>query len=508
MKLFGFNVSRMTESSNGEKSTKKNKSITANISNINSKIPRLSESIFGKITENISGAGFGNIDAGTEFDDRLFTQIGTGAGTKIDLPTEKIQTGQRLSLLLYRKNVRAFSAIELIKDFVLGDGIRFKANNSEVQKVLEEHWEENQWMSIIEERIRSLAIFGEQLYPVFIDGDTGMVKVSSISPFFIQKVLRDPDDAEKLKSVIVSLFKLPAGKGETAEAELIEFNLIQKPGSEVLDNPAFFFGVNRISGATRGTPDLLPSLDWLEGLDNMVFSMLERASLSQNVVFDLKMEGLNEKQLREEGKKFMAALRSGEAFAHNESVELGIQVPKLGSSDSETMTSIILKQIQAGTRLAGLFFGDSDDLTRSSASELSVPVAKAIQGRQNFVRRMVEKIFKFQITQSKKAGTLPKDVDEGFEIEMARVFLRDTSVIAASLKDLSETLETAVANQWITNEQAAKFYRSGLEELGTVGAGLEGTILTQENIHVEKDNQEKDKKQSRRKSNKRNKRTD
>lgn len=483
MKMFGFDISRVAESSNGEKTAQKNEAKSASVPNMNSKIRRLSESIFG--------TGFGNIDAGTEFDDRLFTQLGTGA--KIDLPTEKIQTGQRLSLLLYRKNVRAFSAIELIKDFVLGDGIRFKANDPKVQAILEEHWEENQWMDIIEERIRALAIFGEQLYPVFIDEDTGMVKVSSVSPFFISKVLRDPENAEQLKAVAVSLFKPGSKKGDPAEAEVVTFNLIQKPDDEVPEKPAFMFGVNRLSGSTRGTPDLMPSLDWLEGLDNMVFSMLERASLSQNVVFDLKMEGLSEKQLREEGKKFMSALRSGEAFAHNESVELGIQVPKLGANDSETMVSIMLRQIQAGTRLAGLFFGDSADLTRSSASELSVPVAKAIQGRQNFVRRMIEKIFKFQIAQSKKAKALPEGLDESFEIEMARVFLRDTSVIATSLNSLSTTLQAAVENKWITNDQAAKFYKSGLEELGTVGAGLEETILTQGSGHGKENEQEKNK---------------
>ncbi len=470
----GTDISKETNVSNGNRPT----AVAASTPNVNGRYKRLSESIFG------------NLDAGTEFDDRLFASL--DVGLKIDLLPEKIKIGQRLSLLLYRKNVRAFASIELIKDFVLGDGIRFKANDPEVQKILDDHWEENQWMDIIEERIRALAIFGEQLYPVFIEEKTGMVTVSSISPFFITQVIRDPENAEQLKAVKVSI----SSSASETEPDIKTFNLIEKPGDkEVPENPAFLFGVNRVSGATRGTPDLMPSLDWLEGLDNMVFSMLERASLSQNVVFDLEMQGLTEEKLRIEGKKFMSQLRSGETFAHNESVKLDIKVPKLAASDSETMVSIMLRQIQAGTRLAGLFFGDSADLTRSSASELSIPVAKAIQGRQNFIRRMLEKIFKFQITQSKKAGTLSKNADEGFEIEMARVFLRDTSVIATSLNSLSGTLESAVKNKWITNDQAAKFYRSGLEELGTVGAGLEESLSTKETSHGEEDGKEENEKE-------------
>jgi hypothetical protein len=73
---------------------------------------RLSESIFP----------FSNPDAGTDYDDKYFQQVGAGQGT-IDLPPQMLQTAQRLAMLLYRKNVRAYRSVENLKDFVLGDGV-------------------------------------------------------------------------------------------------------------------------------------------------------------------------------------------------------------------------------------------------------------------------------------------------------------------------------------------------------------------------------------------------
>ena len=201
-----FNFARGVNVSSSRNGSQRNIAISASIPNIVNRYRRLTEGIFG------------NLDAGTEFDDRLFAPL--DAGLKIDLLPEQIKTGQRLSLLLYQKNVRAFGAIELIKDFVLGDGIRFTASDSKVQAILDEHWRENQWTDIIEERVRALAIFGEQLYPIFINDKTGMVKISSISPFFITRVLRDPENAERLKAVEISI----SNSIETAEPEIITFN--------------------------------------------------------------------------------------------------------------------------------------------------------------------------------------------------------------------------------------------------------------------------------------------
>ncbi len=420
---------------------------------------RLSEEVFD-----------GNLDQGTEFDDRLFKQL-SGA-TALDLPIQTIQRAMRLSLLLYRKNVRAFSAVEVVKDFVIGNGVSHKAADPKVQAVLDQHWKMNHWEDKLEERVRSFAIFGEQLYPVFVREKDGLVRISSVSPTKIRGVLRDKDDAEDLVKIAVASGKETAAVnvfsfGEVSDGETKVFDLMRLDDEGNMQGNAFFFALNRISGATRGAPDSLASIDWFEGLDSFIFSLLERGEISQNVVFDLEYQGLNEQELRKRAASFMNSLRSGGVFAHNEKVKLKIQVPDLGADDADKAVSILLRQIQAGTRMSGLFYGDSVDLTKGTATELSMPVGRFMQSRQNKIRRMLTDIFDYQIQESKKAGTLDGVTDFSYEIFMPKILLRDVKMITGALKELSESLTEAVENGWVENDDAGKVYRSLVEQLGS-----------------------------------------
>ena len=405
-----------------------------------------------------------NPDAGTEFDDRFFKSI-ESAGA-LDLPLGMLQKAQRISVLLHRKNVRAYNAIELVMNFVLGSGVVIKAADPKVQAVLDDHWEINEWDEKSEERLRSLALFGEQLYAVSVDDD-GLVELTSFSPFQIRKILRDKDDSEKLIAVRTGTTAATGVVQQEQDKGIRDFVLLRpRVEFDPKKEHAFYFAVNRISGATRGVPDLFPSIDWLEGLDGFVFSLLERADISQDVVFDLTFEGLQTNELALENRRFRKALRAGGVWTHNEKAELKIINPTLGTSDAKIAVEILLKQIQAGTGLSGLFYGDSQDLTRASASELSVPVAKKIEQRQSFFRRMLRKILNFQIERSAAAGKLNGVEDLTYFIEMPPVFLRDLKTVSDAMESLGRALQAGVAEGWIDNGQAGQIYRKALLQLG------------------------------------------
>jgi len=406
-----------------------------------------------RISENIFATG-DDLDVGTEFSDIFFKQL-TGI-TDIDLPDQTLFRAQRLSILLFRKNARAWSGTEIFKDFALGDGVKYKAEDDKVQELLDKHWLINEWKDKIEERMRGLALFGEQVYPTFINEETGIVKLSSISPFRIKGIARNPKDAEELVSVVTKIKGLDP-------LEIIRVNDEGKLQGEV-----FYFAVNRISGGSRGVPDMLPSVDWLEGLDGMLFALMERSSLSQDIVFDLEYKGANANECREMALDFIQSLKEGGAYAHNEKVKLQIMSPDLAASEAETVISILLRQIQSGMRLAGLFFGDAEDLTKGSASELSIPVAKAIRARQNFWKKSLEKIFEFQIQTAQRLGKLEGVTNFGFKISMAPILLRDVATITKALIDLSTTLADGLELNFISEKEGAEIYRNVLEQLGAL----------------------------------------
>ncbi len=426
-----------------------------------------------RLLENVLlGAPFPNPDAGTEFDDRHFRNIEQSGA--LDLPPGFLEKAQRLAVFLWRKNARAYCATELITDFVLGDGVRFKAEDDDVQALLDLHWKLNEWPDKMQERIRSMALFGEQLYPVFVSDESGMVRVSSISPFQIVALKRDKDDAETLTHVRTSL---PDGSGEKdpedanrERGKIYTLVRITEDGSLVADHEdtaglAFYFAVNRLSGATRGSPDMLSAIDWLEGLDTFLFSVMERAEITNELVWDIEYKGAKETEIRAKIADFTRSLRSGGVIGHNEGMSIKVQVPNLAATDSDKVAKLILREIQSALRLAGLFFGDAEDLTRASASELSLPVAKMIQSRQNFWRRLLTKIFDFQIQSAKVAGKLDKDASEVFEIDMAQVFLRDLTSVTTALVPLAAALDIAIAKQWVAADEARIIFRTVLEQI-------------------------------------------
>ena len=427
----------------------------------------------GRLLENVFiGGPFPNPDAGTEFDDRHFRSIEQSGA--LDLPSGFLQKAQRLAVFLWRKNSRAYCATELITDFVLGDSIRFKAQDDDVQTLLDRHWKLNEWANKIQERIRSMSLFGEQLYPVFVSDESGMVRVSSISPFQIVALRRDKEDAETLTHVQTSL---PDGSGEKDPEDanrergkvytLIRIkedgNLVDDQGPT--DGLAFYFAVNRLSGGARGAPDMLSAIDWLEGLDTFLFSVMERAEITNELVWDLEYKGAKETEIRAKVADFTRSLRSGGVIGHNEGMSIKVQVPNLAASDSDKVAKLILREIHAGMRLAGLFFGDAEDLTRASASELSLPVAKMIQSRQNFWRRVLSKVFEFQIQSAKTAGELDEDASEVFEIDMAQVFLRDLTSVTTALVPLTGALDIAIGKQWVSGDEARIIFRTVLEQI-------------------------------------------
>jgi hypothetical protein len=422
---------------------------------------------------------FANPDAGTPDDDRFYTQLTNGG--VMDLPAGLQERIQRHALLSYRKNALAFSATEVKVDFVVGRGVKVIAADEKVQVVLDQHWAENEWDHKLPERVRALGLFGEQLYPCFIREEDGLVRVTTITPLKISECLRSEHDAEEVVAVKVVSGQHAQGDaftiGLSPQVETTNWTVIQRlttlggelgPSDTSLDaKQAFFFAVNRISGATRGTPDLCSSMDWLEGIDGMIFSLMERAAMTQDVVFDLEYEGATAEELRNYARNFASALRSGGIFAHNEKTNLNIQTPTLAAADAGEMVNILKSQVYAGSRLAGLFLGSAADLTRSSASELSIPTAKHFESRQGEVNRMLRRILDFQIQEAKKRGRLEGVEDFRYQIEFPRIFLRDMSTIASALQLTSIALQLAVQNEWITRSEGANAFRKIMQALGT-----------------------------------------
>ena len=87
--------------------------------------------------------GYPNV--GTEGGDYGWTLLTNDEYRDLDPLTQDRM--QDIAFYLYDSNPLAHRIIEMTKDFVIGDGFTVKADDPEVQKVLEKHWNDpvNNW---------------------------------------------------------------------------------------------------------------------------------------------------------------------------------------------------------------------------------------------------------------------------------------------------------------------------------------------------------------------------
>lgn len=417
-----------------------------------------------------------SLDSG-RFSDDLFKDL--TPGSFVDTPKETHDRIVKMALLQYKKNARAFSITEIVKDFVIGDEIYIDAADPAVQEIIDKYWSLNEWDEKLEERVRSLSVTGEQIYPVFIDKD-GMVRLSSILPLQVIDVLRNEENAEDLDTILAavkdtSLDYRTEQVNLTSDASpfkvLKEYDAVRVENGDLdLSGPTkycFFFAANRLAGGTRGSPDLTPVMDWIEGMDSFLFVVLERAELAMQVVFDLKCDGLSGNALQEKADEFVSNLRAGEAYAHNEKIELNVHSPNIGSSEAQEVFNVLVRMVSAGVGLPGMFFGDSMDVNRASAAESSIPPAKRLQARQRFVKRMIKRPIDLQIALAKKDGRLNGVTDFRYNVRMPKIMLRDLSMITRAIKGLADALAVALDREqpFITAALAHKVFTSALIDL-------------------------------------------
>jgi len=373
---------------------------------------------------------------------------------------------QDIAFFLYESNPLAHRIIEMTKDFVIGDGFSFKAKNPEVQKVLEAHWNDpvNNWGIKQDDKIRELSIFGEQFYPVFVNPYSGHVRLGIIDPGSVKSVKTDKKNPEILRTVILKSSDY-SGKDKASRFKVI--NPIEKKGSKyngLYEGEIFVFNLNKISSTSRGRSDLLPLADWIDGYDQFLFARLERASILNNYVWDVLLEGADESTINEWLKK-QAMPQPGSIRAHNEKVKWEAVSPDLESSDASKEANLFKMQILGGAGFPNLWFGEGGEGIRAAAQEMSLPTMKHLKNRQRYFNYLITHVFNFVIDQAILAKTLERDVDRRFTVFTPNLIKQKEVTMGMAAFRVTESISIAVEKEWITKEQAKVSWQSFMKEI-------------------------------------------
>lgn len=364
---------------------------------------------------------------------------------------------QDIAFYLYDANPLAHRIIEMTKDFIVGEGFTFKAEDPEVQKLLEAHWEDpvNNWDIKQDKKAKELGLYGEQFYPVFVNKHNGHVRLGYLDPTKVKKIIQSKKNPEIYTSVVLKQNR----KGEEKKYKVINPNAQGR-----LEGDIFIFSINNVSNATRGRSDLLCLADWIDGYDQFLFARLERANILNNYVWDVCLEGANEEFIRE-WLKGQAIPKPGSIRAHNEKVKWQAASPELESNDASKEANLFKMQILGGAGFPNLWFGEGGETIRAGATEMSLPTLKHLQKRQMYFKYIIKFILQFVIDQALEKEYIKEGTNTKFKVFAAPLVKKRTGQLGVAAGRVTESLSMAQEKGWITKEEGAVAYRTFMKDV-------------------------------------------
>lgn len=364
-------------------------------------------------------------------DDELFT--GGGEGTRRDLLGHTLRRAQNLSLNMYRTNPLANRIIRIHTTFMAGTGFAVGADNPDVQAVIDEFWgsERNRLDLHHRDRSRDYLIFGESILPAGVD-EVGNTTVGVIDPTVVKDIHRSERSNLILEAVELDY-------SVTSPNRILSvIRADEDPASAtvgLLGGDVFAWLYDRIGAASRGTPLLLPVLDWLDAYDQTLWEMAERVKAVRAFFWDVEVDG--GKADIEEAQKLWGVTppRSGSVRFRTPAMRVTAAQPHLGTVEDVAAARYLLRLIATGAGVAPHWLGDPEDANRSTAESMDKPVLRSLVDIQADWRMRVEQMLRFAVDQKVAAGVLPAVVQRHDEKgrplpgDMNRVPAHDTITV-------------------------------------------------------------------------------
>ncbi len=434
----------------------------------------------------------------------FFNKISDGRSRR-DLPRITQERSIELAYHLVDSNPVAKRGLELIRDFVLGDGVTVRADAEEdapddaIQAAIDRFWLDQ--INLIDiklpKKVFELSLFGEQCWPVFVNPISGHVRLGTLDPSAIERVLKDPGNAEKTVAIVGKPIKT-GGPRRYWRVIAVDENPLSPtfdmrvgiPADDVealvfdpldgKEHPAqgscFWFTINDTSTATRGRSDLLTVVDWIDAHDQILFTTVDRAMLMLAFVWDVEVQGADDKALEAYLAKNPAP-KPGSVRAHNEEVTWSAVAPDLRAYETGKESDLLLAFIATGLGLPKTWLNSLDDVNRATAAEVGEPAFRRLVSRQRFVRYMIREVINFVLDQAKIAGTLTAErPDSGwaFAVDMPELRTKDMQSAATTLFQSLQGITLAI-NEGVLDRQTAQEATALL--LGQIGLEVDTKVM-------------------------------
>jgi hypothetical protein len=382
-------------------------------------------------------------------------------------------------IAFYLKSTTPFGKriVEVISDYVVGEGFTPAAKDANVQAVLDAFWKDevNNLDRAIRDWCDELTTFGELCITAIVNDVDGSVRLGYIDPQRIEAVeygtltsAAENGAQEDTAFPVAVRLRRRMDEAEARRLRIIRIDDdINSPTFGQLTGDCFYLAINKAKGASRGLSELFALADWIDVFDQVIFDFADKVRFLNAFVWDYTVKGADEPQVEKFKKKLTQnPPRQGGVQVHNENVEIKPQTPALNGADmAETIRAIKLYGL-GGIGLPAWFFADPIDANKSTADEMTGPTGKKLTERQNQLRSAVERIMAFVIQQAIYHGVLPAGVNITTTLQVPDLMIKDLQKAAMTLGAVVNALSIMVENGWIMDETAARGSHVVLSQIG------------------------------------------
>jgi len=419
-------------------------------------------------TETLREAAGANVDP----DDENWRKL-TGDADR-DLSPMTQARMQQMAAYLWESNLMANRLVELGVAYLLAEGVKLTCKDAEAQKVLKRFWRDpiNNMPLKLAEKVRELALFGEQCYPVFVNELSGHVRLGYLDPSLIGRVVMDPDNGSQPIGVITR---------RDAAGNCLRYRTIINGPEEVFtartrkiregyaDGECFYIRVNNMAAGGRGRSDLLAQADWLDAYDEFLFGELDRAKFLRAFFWDVTITGGTAEDVKRRAAE-ISAPAPGAVRVHNDAEQWKAETPDLKAADSSEHARLFRNHVLGGATIPEHWFGGGGDVNRSTAGEMGEPTFKVFSMRQGLWKIVLEDMGRYALRRASLAttGAEPDFEDEAYEVEAVfpELTARDTTKWAAALQQVATAMLVMVNAKLISRATAVKMLATVAGRLG------------------------------------------
>lgn len=382
---------------------------------------------------------------------------------------------QRLAHFVWESNLLANRLIELPVAYLLSQGVAWRIDDEKAQRALDRHWKDglNAWDIKLPKRVRELALFGEQCYPVFRNEHNGFVRLGYLDPALIETVVNDPDNREQPIGIVTKRDR----KGEAQRYRVIvnvpesAFSArTQQIRETFTTGECFYFKVNDLSSATRGRSDLLAQIDWLDAYDQFLFGEVDRATAARAFVWDVTLKGASPDEVEARARK-ISAPRSNSVRVHNDSEEWRAVSPTLQSFDAGEAARLIRNHMLGGSTIPEHWYGGAGDVNRATGESMADPTEKVLETRQTFVGYLLTEIGRYVVRShwrvlDRELSDAEDELLDTLRVEWPALTNKDITKYASSLQQVVAACAQSIAEGLMTRLTALRVIAAVAERLG------------------------------------------